>query len=213
MRGASSKTTRYFIDTDRCPRGKDYVMGRVSEKVILVTGAARGMGAAHARLLVSEGARVVVGDIIDADGEALASELGNAAVYVHQNVSEPKSWAMAVAAAVSTFGALHGLVNNAGIASMAPIEQFPLDQWNRTLAVNLTGVFLGMQAALPAIRRSGGGSIVNVSSVEGCEAALAFMLMSPPSSACGVSQSRPRWSARPPACALTRFILGSSPRR
>lgn len=167
MRGASSKTTRYFIDTDRCPRGKDYVMGRVSEKVILVTGAARGMGAAHARLLVSEGARVVVGDIIDADGEALASELGNAAVYVHQNVSEPKSWAMAVAAAVSTFGALHGLVNNAGIASMAPIEQFPLDQWNRTLAVNLTGVFLGMQAALPAIRRSGGGSIVNVSSVEG----------------------------------------------
>lgn len=142
-------------------------MGRVNEKVVLVTGAARGMGATHARLLVSEGAQVVVTDILDEEGEALASELGNAAIYVHQDVSEPKSWATVIAAAEATFGSLHGLVNNAGIASMAPIEQFPLDQWNRTLAVNLTGVFLGIQAALPAIRRAGGGSIVNVSSVEG----------------------------------------------
>ncbi|MCP3475478.1 glucose 1-dehydrogenase [Bradyrhizobium sp. CCGUVB1N3] len=142
-------------------------MGRVNQKVILVTGAARGMGAAHARFLVSEGARVVVTDVLDADGEALAFELGNAAIYMHQDVSDPKAWATVVAAAEATFGTLHGLVNNAGIASMAPIEQFPLEQWNRTLAVNLTGVFLGIQAALPAIRRAGGGSIVNISSVEG----------------------------------------------
>ncbi|MCP3397203.1 glucose 1-dehydrogenase [Bradyrhizobium sp. CCGB20] len=142
-------------------------MGRVNEKVVLVTGAARGMGAAHARLLVAEGARVVVTDVLDQDGEALASELGNAAIYVHQDVSEPTSWATVIAAAQATFGTLHGLVNNAGVTSRASIEQFPLDLWNRTLAVNLTGVFLGIQAALPAIRLAGGGSIVNVSSVEG----------------------------------------------
>ncbi|MGY3614161.1 glucose 1-dehydrogenase [Bradyrhizobium sp. USDA 10063] len=142
-------------------------MGRVKDKVILVTGGARGMGAAHARLLVAEGARVVVTDILHIEGEALAAQLGGSAVYVPQDVTQPKEWAEAVANAELRFGALHGLVNNAGIANMASIEQFPLDQWNKTLAVNLTGVFLGMQAALPAIRRAGGGSIVNVSSVEG----------------------------------------------
>ncbi|KRR17546.1 3-alpha-hydroxysteroid dehydrogenase [Bradyrhizobium lablabi] len=142
-------------------------MGRVNEKVILVTGGARGMGAAHARLLVAEGAKVVITDILHTEGEALAAELGASAIYVPQDVTQPEEWARAVATAESSFGALHGLVNNAGIASMAPIEQFPLDQWNKIIAVNLTGAFLGMQAALPAIRRVGGGSIVNVSSVEG----------------------------------------------
>ncbi|WP_456637135.1 oleate hydratase [Bradyrhizobium sp. USDA 10063] len=139
----------------------------MNDKVILVTGGARGMGAAHARLLVAEGARVVITDILHTEGEALAAELGGSAFYVGQDVTQPEEWAKAVASAERHFGALHGLVNNAGIANMAPIEQFPLDQWNKTLAVNLTGVFLGMQAALPAIRRADGGSIVNVSSVEG----------------------------------------------
>ena len=142
-------------------------MGRLKNKVILVTGGARGMGAAHARLLVAEGARVVITDILHIEGEALAAKLGESTVYVPQDVTQPKEWAEAVASAERRFGALHGLVNNAGIANMAPIEQFPLDQWNKTLAVNLTGVFLGMQAALPAIRRAGGGSVVNISSVEG----------------------------------------------
>lgn len=142
-------------------------MGRLKNKVILVTGGARGMGAAHARLLVAEGARVVITDILHIEGEALAAKLGESTVYVPQDVTQPKEWAEAVASAERRFGALHGLVNNAGIANMAPIEQFPLDQWNKTLAVNLTGVFLGMQAALPAIRRAGGGLVVNISSVEG----------------------------------------------
>ncbi|MGN8544634.1 MULTISPECIES: glucose 1-dehydrogenase [Bradyrhizobium] len=142
-------------------------MGRLKNKVILVTGGARGMGAAHARLLVAEGARVVITDILHIEGEALAAKLGESTLYVPQDVTQPKEWAEAVASAERRFGALHGLVNNAGIANMAPIEQFPLDQWNKTLAVNLTGVFLGMQAALPAIRRAGGGSVVNISSVEG----------------------------------------------
>uniref|UniRef100_A0A939S8R9 Glucose 1-dehydrogenase n=1 Tax=Bradyrhizobium barranii subsp. barranii TaxID=2823807 RepID=A0A939S8R9_9BRAD len=152
---------------DRRARGADEQTRRVNEKVILVTGGARGMGAAHARLLVAEGARVVITDILRTEGEALAAQLGMSAIYVCQDVTQPEEWAKAVASAEYSFGALHGLVNNAGVASMAPIEQFPLDQWNKTLAVNLTGVFLGMQAALPAIRRAGGGSIVNISSVEG----------------------------------------------
>ncbi|SCB52693.1 3alpha(or 20beta)-hydroxysteroid dehydrogenase [Bradyrhizobium yuanmingense] len=142
-------------------------MGRLSEKVILVTGGARGMGAAHARLLVAEGAKVVITDILRKEGEAFAAGLGTSAIYVRQDVAQPEEWRRAIAAAESNFGALHGLVNNAGIASIAPIEQFPLEQWTKTLAVNLTGVFLGMQTALPAMRRAGGGSIVNISSVEG----------------------------------------------
>ncbi|MGY4403963.1 3alpha(or 20beta)-hydroxysteroid dehydrogenase [Bradyrhizobium sp. USDA 3315] len=142
-------------------------MGRVNDKVILVTGAARGMGAAHARLLVAEGAKVAITDVLHTEGEAVAAELGGSAVYVRQDVPQPEDWAKAVASAELGFGALHGLVNNAGIANMAALEQFPLDRWNETLAVNLTGVFLGMQAALPALRRAGGGSIVNISSVEG----------------------------------------------
>ncbi|MGY3133999.1 3alpha(or 20beta)-hydroxysteroid dehydrogenase [Bradyrhizobium sp. USDA 4501] len=142
-------------------------MGRVNNKVIIVTGAARGMGAAHARLLVAEGAKVVITDILHTEGEALAAELGSSAVYVHQDVTRPEDWAKTIASAELGFGLLHGLVNNAGIVNIAPLEQFPLDRWNETLAVNLTGVFLGMQAALPAIRRAGGGSIVNISSVEG----------------------------------------------
>ncbi|MGY4403749.1 glucose 1-dehydrogenase [Bradyrhizobium sp. USDA 3315] len=142
-------------------------MGRVNNKVILVTGGARGMGAAHARLLVAEGAKVVITDILHTEGEALAAQLGGSAIFVRQDVTQSEEWAEAVASAERRFGLLHGLVNNAGITNMAPLEQFPLDQWNKTLAVNLTGVFLGMRAALPAIRRAGGGSIVNISSVEG----------------------------------------------
>ncbi|MHC2275480.1 3alpha(or 20beta)-hydroxysteroid dehydrogenase [Bradyrhizobium diazoefficiens] len=140
----------------------------MNDKFILVTGGgARGMGAAYARLLVAEGAKVVITDILHTEGEALAAQLGGSTVYVPQDVTQPEEWAKAIASAERRFGALHGLVNSAGIAHIAPIEQFPLDQWNKTLAVNLTDVFLGLQAALPAIRRAGGGSIVNVSSVEG----------------------------------------------
>lgn len=140
----------------------------MNDKFILVTGGgARGMGAAYARLLVAEGAKVVITDILHTEGEALAAQLGGSTVYVPQDVTQPEEWAKAIASAERRFGALHGLVKSAGIAHIAPIEQFPLDQWNKTLAVNLTDVFLGLQAALPAIRRAGGGSIVNVSSVEG----------------------------------------------
>ena len=131
-------------------------MDRVQGKVALVSGAARGIGAAHARALVAEGAKVVIGDLLDDLGKALAEELGANASYIHLDVTQPEDWKAAVTHAVATFGGLHVLVNNAGIATGAPITEFPLDIWRKTLDINLTGVFLGMQAA-----------IINISSVEG----------------------------------------------
>lgn len=142
-------------------------MGRVQDKVAMVTGGARGIGAAYARILVSEGAKVVIGDLLDAQGEALAKELGTNARYVHLDVTERNQWSEAVAFAVAAFGGLNILVNNAGIASSAPITEFKLDMWRKTIDINLTGTFLGMQSVIPEIAKSKGGSIINISSVEG----------------------------------------------
>ncbi len=142
-------------------------MDRVKDKVAIVTGGARGIGAAYARILVSEGAKVVIGDLLDAQGEALAIELGTNARYIHLDVTQPDQWNEAVAFAVKTFGGLNILVNNAGIASSAPITEFKLDLWRKTIDINLTGTFLGMQLAIPEIAKSKGGSIINISSVEG----------------------------------------------
>ncbi|OHV05566.1 glucose 1-dehydrogenase [Mycobacterium talmoniae] len=142
-------------------------MGRVDDKVALISGGARGMGAAHARLLVAEGAKVVIGDILDEDGKALADELGAAARYVHLDVTDADQWKAAVATAVDEFGTLNVLVNNAGIVNGALLQQFDLAQWQRILDVNLTGTFLGMQVAADPMIAAGGGSIINVSSIEG----------------------------------------------
>lgn len=147
-------------------------MGRVDGKVALISGGARGMGAEHARLLVSEGAKVVIGDILDDDGAALAASLGDAAVFVHLDVAEPDHWDVAVARAVEEFGTLNVLVNNAGIVNGGPIHKFDLDKWRRIIDVNLTGTFLGMRASAAAmINAGGGGSIINVSSIEGLRGA------------------------------------------
>jgi 3alpha(or 20beta)-hydroxysteroid dehydrogenase len=143
------------------------MMGRVDGKVALVSGGARGMGAADARLLVAEGARVVIGDLLDEEGTTLAKELGDAAAYVHLDVSRYDEWQAAVAAAVRTFGKLDVLVNNAGIVNGSTLQQFDHQQWQRILDVNLTGTFYGMQAAADAIIAAGGGSIINMSSIEG----------------------------------------------
>ena len=142
-------------------------MGRVEGKVALVTGGSRGIGASYARILVAEGAKVVIGDILDAEGLALAKELGACAVFVHWDVTQPGQWTEAVAFAVKTFGGLSVLVNNAGIATGAPITEFKLDIWRKTIDINLTGTFLGMQAAIPELAKAKGGSIINISSVEG----------------------------------------------
>lgn len=142
-------------------------MGRVEGKVALVTGGARGIGAAYARILIAEGAKVVIGDILDAEGTELATSLGDAASFIHLDVTEPEQWSAAVAFAAKTFGGLNILVNNAGIATGAPITEFKLDIWRKTIDINLTGTFLGMQAAIPELAKAKGGSIINISSVEG----------------------------------------------
>lgn len=142
-------------------------MGRVDGKVAIITGGSRGMGASHARLLVSEGAKVVIGDILDDEGKALAEELGDAAVYVPLDVTQPDQWERAVSTAVDEFGSLSVLVNNAGIVNGSSIQQFDLDRWRQILDVNLTGSFLGIRAATDSMIAAGGGSIMNISSVEG----------------------------------------------
>jgi 3alpha(or 20beta)-hydroxysteroid dehydrogenase len=142
-------------------------MGRVQNKVALITGGARGIGEAYARILVAEGAKVVIGDVLDTQGAALAAALGPKAAFVHLDVTQAQQWQEAVAFAVKTFGGLNILVNNAGIASAAPITEFKLEVWQKTLDINLTGTFLGMQAAIPEIAKTKGGSIINISSVEG----------------------------------------------
>ncbi|TCJ97514.1 glucose 1-dehydrogenase [Nocardia alba] len=147
-------------------------MGRVEGKIALISGGSRGMGAEHARLLVSEGAKVVIGDILDDEGRALAESLGSAAVFVHLDVTEPDHWAAAVSRAVDEFGGLNVLVNNAGIVNGGAIGKFDLDKWRQIIDVNLTGTFLGIRASVAAmIATGGGGSIINVSSIEGLRGA------------------------------------------
>ena len=142
-------------------------MDRVCDRVVVISGGARGMGASHARLLVSEGARVVLGDLLDAEGAALARSLGDMARYVHLDVTKADDWAAAVNVCVSDFGRVDVLVNNAGIATGAPIGEFPIEAWQRTIDINLTGTFLGIQAVAGHMVAQRGGSIINVSSVEG----------------------------------------------
>ncbi|WP_062989828.1 glucose 1-dehydrogenase [Nocardia anaemiae] len=142
-------------------------MGRLTGKVALISGGARGMGAAHARALAAEDARVVLGDILDEEGAALAKEIGDNAAYVHLDVREKQQWQDAVAEAVQRFGSLNVLVNNAGIVNGNLLVDFELSEWQKIIDINLTGTFLGMQAATPAMIEAGGGSVINISSVEG----------------------------------------------
>ncbi len=143
-------------------------MGRVDGKVVLVTGAARGQGEAHARLLASEGAQVLVTDVLDELGEDVAASIGPSAVYQHLDVASEDDWRAAVALVVDRFGSLTSLVNNAAIHD-APVafESTSLEAYLRTVQVNQVGVFLGMRAVIPHLRDAGGGSIVNISSIGG----------------------------------------------
>jgi 3alpha(or 20beta)-hydroxysteroid dehydrogenase len=136
-------------------------------RVVLVTGGARGQGAAEARAFARGGARVVIADILDAEGETLASELGEAAFYVHLDVADDRLWADAVSAAEDAFGPVTTLVNNAGVIRTSPVTEESLEGFRRILDVNLVGPFLGIRAVAPSIARAGGGSIVNISSMVG----------------------------------------------
>lgn len=148
-------------------------MPRLAGKVALITGAAGGQGAEEAELFVREGAAVMLTDVAAAKGEALAARLrdgGGTAQFRVQDVSSEESWREAVAAALAAFRGLHILVNNAGTIARQGIVDTTLAAWNRTLAVNLTGPLLGMKHCAPAIRDSGGGAIVNISSTAGLTA-------------------------------------------
>jgi len=142
-------------------------MGQLDGKTALITGGARGQGANEARVFVDEGANVLLCDILDEAGRAVATDLGDRAAYLHLDVRSQEDWERAVASAEERFGALHILVNNAAILSPASIEEQPLEDYMNVVAVNQIGCWLGMKSALPALRRAGGGSIVNISSVGG----------------------------------------------
>jgi NAD(P)-dependent dehydrogenase (short-subunit alcohol dehydrogenase family) len=146
-------------------------MGKLDGKVALISGGARGQGAAEAETFVKEGARVVFGDIRDDEGkkvEAAIRARGGDAVYVHLDVTSETDWQAAVQTTVSRYGKLDVLINNAAIGiPRVPIEDRTAAEWDRVMAVNAKGVFLGTKYAIPAMRRAGGGSIVNISSVAG----------------------------------------------
>lgn len=140
---------------------------RLEGRVAIITGAARGQGEAHARLFVAEGARVLLGDVLDDAGRGVAASLGDAAVYRHLDVTDEADWAAAVDEVQAAFGGIDVLVNNAAVHHVAPIEEEARSTFERFLQINLVGAFLGIQAAIPGLRRRGGGAIVNVSSTAG----------------------------------------------
>jgi 3alpha(or 20beta)-hydroxysteroid dehydrogenase len=139
-------------------------MGRLDGKVALITGGARGMGKSHVRTFVAEGASVVFGDVLD--GERVSSTLENC-FFVRHDVTKAQDWSAAVGTALERFGRLDILVNNAGILAHQPISEMPEEDFRRVIDVNLVGTWLGIKAVIEAMTAAGGGSIVNISSIEG----------------------------------------------
>jgi NAD(P)-dependent dehydrogenase (short-subunit alcohol dehydrogenase family) len=145
-------------------------MGRLDGKVALISGGAKGQGAVEGRMFAREGASIVLGDILDDAGKKLEAEIraaGGRATYLHLDVTREADWQAAVATAVQAYGKLTVLVNNAGILLRAKIEAMSEADWDRIMAINVKGVFLGTKHAIPAMRQAGGGSIINISSTAG----------------------------------------------
>jgi 3alpha(or 20beta)-hydroxysteroid dehydrogenase len=140
---------------------------RLANKTAIVTGGARGMGAATARLFAAEGARVIISDVLDSEGEALARELGPAAMFQHHDVASEADWQLVVGAALTHFGGVDILVNNAGVLLMRGILETSRADFERVLGINLIGAFLGIKAVAPKMIERGAGSIINVSSIDG----------------------------------------------
>ena len=150
-------------------------MGRLDGKVAIISGGARGQGATEARMMAREGASVVFGDLLDDEGRQVEAEIleaGNDATYVHLDVTREDDWSAAVDAAVGRYGRLDILVNNAGILILKGLEDTSEEEWDRIMAINAKGVFLGTKHVIPAMRDSGGGSIINISSTAGLVASL-----------------------------------------
>ena len=140
---------------------------RLEGKVAFISGGARGMGAAEARMFANEGAKVAIGDVLEEEGRRVAAEIGEEggqAIFVALDVTSESQWQEAISATLSEFGRLDILVNNAGIGGGGNVEQTTEAEWDRTMDINAKGVFLGTKSAIPAMRHSGGGSIINISS-------------------------------------------------
>jgi cyclopentanol dehydrogenase len=145
-------------------------MARLDGKVAVITGGARGQGAAEARLFAQEGAKVVFGDILDGEGKRVEAEIresGGEATYVHLDVTQEEDWRRAVELAEGSYGKVDILVNNAGIFRRNSIEETSGELWDEVMTVNAKGGFLGTKCVIPAMRRAGGGAIVNISSISG----------------------------------------------
>jgi len=143
---------------------------RLENKVVLISGGAKGMGAVEAKLFAKEGAKIVIGDLLEEEGkrvEAEINETGGECIFVPLDVTDEAQWEQAVAAAVGRFGKLDVLVNNAGIYRSHPVEDTTSDEWDQVMNINAKGVFLGAKHSIPAMRKAGGGSIINISSVAG----------------------------------------------
>lgn len=143
-------------------------MGKLDGKVAIVTGAAMGMGAADAAILAGEGATVIVADIDESDGTAVAQKIGGS--FRHLDVTDEANWTELVAGVIADHGKVDILVNNAGILAITPIATVTLEEWNRVLAINLTGTFLGIRSVAQSMKAAGGGVIVNISSTAGLTA-------------------------------------------
>jgi len=143
------------------------VMKRFNNRTVIVTGSARGMGASHARGFVAEGANVVIADVLEQEGWALADELGDHAIFSRLDVTSDRDWAATVAAAEDAFGPISVLINNAGIVRFGQIEDTEPNVWRQVIEVNLTGAYLGIRAVVSSMRKGGGGAIVNISSGAG----------------------------------------------
>lgn len=140
-------------------------MGKLDGKVALITGGARGIGAEDARVLAAEGAKIVVCDLLDEEGQTLAQEVGG--VYHHLDVTSESDWQTAIAFAEKTYGPVDILINNAGVVGFTPLDTCDLAEWNRVIGINLTGTFLGIRYIADSMKRAGGGVIVNMSSTAG----------------------------------------------
>ncbi|CAM3812534.1 glucose 1-dehydrogenase [Rheinheimera salexigens] len=142
-------------------------MTRLAGKVVIITGAAQGMGEAHARLFIAEGAKVVLTDLNQQKGQALAAELGEMAFFIQQNVTNEQDWLNVIAGTEQKFGPVNVLVNNAGITMAKSILETSLEDYRRIVDINQVSVFLGMKSVIASMKKAGGGSIVNISSING----------------------------------------------
>jgi 3alpha(or 20beta)-hydroxysteroid dehydrogenase len=146
---------------------EEFHMGRLTDKVAIITGGARGMGATHARLFINEGAKVIIADILEQEGQALAKELGENATFFKLDVTKATNWEEVISATEKTFGPVNILVNNAGITMNKSIEETSEEEYRRIIDINQISVFLGIKAVIPSMKKANGGSIVNISSING----------------------------------------------